>query len=281
MKKYLFQKLQEVHLELKTINMENGELPLEIFKDLINYLENTLLDIREYLLCLDAISEEEEIYLFKEVKPQILGSLLYFNKIHGFELKCPTGSLHTVQQYYQRELESLTFFFERNSDFYQYYRSKATHMDGFYFLRNSPFHPLSHDSIHFILDSDFSTGYDYKVAKIICNEKLSTYLNKKIQILDKQTLLLKTGASLPTNNLKWTGSKVALVEIGYSFQAGKFINRGHADIKEIMTGLEVLFNIDLGDYYRSYVAIKERKIDRTKYLNQLSLSLLNRMDQDD
>ncbi len=210
-----------------------------------------------------------------------MGVLLYFNKIHTIELKCPNGSNDTLREHYQNRLDSLTYFFDRNLDFYQYYRSKSTHLDEHYFIRKNRCHQLCLDSIHFVIDYEFSTGYDYKIAKILCNEMLRIYLNKKIQGLDKQIIINKNRAHLPLNNLKWTGPKIALIEAGYSFEASKYVNRGNADIKEIMMGLEILFNIDLGEYYRSYISIKERKIDRTKYLNYLIECLMKRMDEDD
>lgn len=76
-------------------------------------------------------------------------------------------------------------------------------------------------------------------------------------------------------------AKVALVELGYALDASKYLNRGNADIKEIMMALETVFNIDLGEYYRTYVSIRERKIDRTKYLNLITENLVRRMDEDD
>ena len=48
-----------------------------------------------------------------------------------------------------------------------------------------------------------------------------------------------------------------------------------------MMALETVFNIDLGEYYRTYVSIRERKIDRTKYLNLITENLVRRMDEDD
>lgn len=281
MKEYLSRKLNEIHRELETIDMENCDIPIEKMVPMIEYLEGCLQEIRTRFLSLKTISEEDEITFFKEVKPEILGFLLYFNKIHTIDLKCPNGSNDTLREYYQEELNSLTFFFERNLDFYQYYRSKSTHLDKHYFIRNQRCHQLGLDSAHYIMDNDFSTGYDYKVAKIVCNEMLRIYLNKKMQNLDKQTLINKNRATLPTNDLKWTGPKVALVELGYALDASKFLNRGNADIKEIMMALETVFNIDLGEYYRTYVSIRERKIDRTKYLNLITESLVRRMDEDD
>lgn len=280
MKEYLSQKLKEVHLELETIDMESDEVSIEVAVSMIEYLEKCLTDIRKKFLSQKNIREEDEINFFKEVKPEILGFVLYFNKIHSIELKCPNGSNDTLGEYYQRELDSLTFFFERNLGFYQYYRSRATHMDEHYFLRNKRSHLLCLDSVHYIIDNEFSTGYDYKVAKILCNEMLRIYLNKKMHKLDKQTLINKNRTSLPLNDLKWTGPKTALIEIGYGFESSKYVNRGTANIKEIMIVFETMFNIDLGEYYRDYISIKGRA-DRTKHLNIIIERLLKRMDEDD
>lgn len=281
LKGFISQKFKEIQLELETIDMESCDISIDTSVSIIEYLEKCLVEIRVYFLSLKTINEEDEIVFFKETKPEILGFLLYFNKIHTIELKCPNGSNDTLVEYYQGELDSLTYFFERNLDFYQYYRSKSTHMDEHYFIRNRRSHLLCLDSVHYIIDFEFSTGYDYKVAKIICNEMLRIYLNKKMHTLDKQMLINKNRVSLPVGDLKWTGPKVALVEVGYSFESSKYVNRGKADIKEIMIALEIIFNIDLGEYYRSYISIKERKIDRTKYLNYLIECLIKRMDEDD
>lgn len=144
------------------------------------------------------------------------------------------------------------------------------------------FHPqLCADSVSFIRDPLFSTGYDYKIAKILCNEMLRIYLNKKMHSIEKHVTMNKDRALLPFNNLKWTGSKVAAVELGYALESSKLINRGNADIKEIMLLIETCFNIDLGDYYRTYISIKQRKKDRTPFLQSLIDSLNKRMNDDD
>lgn len=49
----------------------------------------------------------------------------------------------------------------------------------------------------------------------------------------------------------------------------------------IMTYIEASFKIDLGDYYRTYLAMRERKRDRTPFLNNLIQKLLRKMDEDD
>jgi len=278
---YFSKILEPIQIKLESIDLEGCDISIEESVDMINFLENCLFQLRTDFLSLKNISTKDEIQFFKDIKPEVLGFLLYFNKIHRMELKCPNGSNDTLVEYYQRELDSLTYFFERNLDFYQYYRSKSTHFDEHYFTRNKRSLQLCLDSVHFIMDSSFSTGYDFKIAKIICNEMLRIYLNKKMHSFEKQQFIDKKRAAISIGDLKWTGSKTALVEIGYSFEASRFVNRGHADIKEIMLAFEIMFNIDLGEYYRTYISIKDRKIDRTKYLNILIERLLKRMDEDD
>lgn len=273
--------LERLRAELESVDLEKSNYNIVELYYLISNLEDLLDETRVYLFSLNTLTVEEEIFFFKEVKPTILGYLLFFNKIHTFELKCPNGSNETVHDYYQKELNSLTYFFDRNLEFYQYYRSNSTHLDEQYFTRNKCCRNLCMDSAYYVRDADFSTVYDYKIAKIICNEMLRIYLNKKLNSVEKQLIINKSQSSQPLPNLKWTGAKVALVEFGYGLEAFGFINRGKADIKEIMLALEIIFNVDLGDYYRTYLDIRDRKKDRTFYLNKMIESLIKRMDNGD
>lgn len=215
------------------------------------------------------------------MKPQVLGLLLYYNKIHNIELKRPIGSNEIQTDYYDKELKSLTYFFERNLDFHQYYRSNSTYLDEYYFVRGKWNRDLCADSAKYILDPLFSTGYDYKVAKIICNEMLRIYLNKKKNSIEKQVLIHKNREMIPVNTLKWTASKTDIIEMGYALYSSGVINHGNVDVKAIMNFLEASFNIDIGDYYRTYIAIKSRKKDRTPFLNKLMENLIRKMDKDD
>jgi hypothetical protein len=48
-----------------------------------------------------------------------------------------------------------------------------------------------------------------------------------------------------------------------------------------MSLFEIIFGIDPGDYYRTYIAIKSRKKERTVFLKMLIDNLTKRMDEDD
>ncbi|MGG6547813.1 UNVERIFIED_CONTAM: RteC domain-containing protein, partial [Prevotella sp. 15_C9] len=83
-------------------------------------------------------------------------------------------------------------------------------------------------------DPNFSTGYDYTVAKILANEMLRIYLNQRLQLLEKKQLTNDIKISLSDFKLKWTGTKSEAIEWGYGLFAAKTLNYGNATIKEVM-----------------------------------------------
>ncbi len=281
MKDYYANLSKTIQRKLQKVDWEGCDISIEEALAMVKFFERCLCELRTHFLTQNDISNQDEIYFFKEVKPEVLGFLLYFNKINNIELKCPTGNSETLKCYYNEELQSLTYFFKRNLDFYQYYRAKANYLDDYYFIRRKAQHQRCRDSAHYIRDHSFSTGYDLKIAKIICNEMLRIYLNKKINGLERKEMLRNNRLKLLQKGMKWTGPKVTAIELGYALQASGDINNGNVDIKEIMLFLETSFDIDLGSYYRTYIAIKSRKKNRTPFLLRLIKSLTKKMDDDD
>lgn len=47
----------------------------------------------------------------------------------------------------------------------------------------------------------------------------------------------------------------------------------------MMNFLSMVLQMELGDYYAAYIAMKEWKKDRTAYLSRLQDSLVKRMDE--
>ncbi|MDN3725117.1 RteC domain-containing protein [Aequorivita sp. SDUM287046] len=75
----------------------------------------------------------------------------------------------------------------------------------------------------------------------------------------------------------WPGQKVDLVELIYALQASGVVNNGNIGIRQFGSTLEHIFNIDLGDCYRTFQEIKLRKTNQSKLLNLLKTSLQNRI----
>lgn len=263
------------------IDVDNWNISIEVVLDVVEFLQRSLEDLRTYIVNHPFSNKEKEIYFFKHIKPEVLSRLLYFTEIYNTEMRKPHGSIEVLKKYYNDRLDELTSYFESNLDFYQYYRSKATHLDNHYFVRGHIDFKLCPNCVPYDRDPEFSTCYDHKAAQILANDMLCIYLNKKLHGVDKQVIISKSRSFLPEHPFRWTATKIAAVELGYAIYAAGVLNNGQADIKEIMTFMEASFQIDLGDYYRTYITMKDRKKDRTSFLNSLIKSLLKKMDEDD
>jgi hypothetical protein len=232
-------------------------------------------DLKALVLKHGFSDQSEEIQFFKSIKPRIFSQLIYHSKIKEVEITLPfLGYIKDKERFLANELRVVGAFFQRNADFCNYIRSDQTFMDDKYFVRGRSDVSLFDESFMSITDTDFATCGDYKAACLLAFDLLGHYLNKKIENLRNNTeepFVIEES----TPKLRWTGSKVALVELIYALQANGCINHGHAGIKDIKETFERMFDIELGDCYRHFLEIKGRsQID--KFLSQLSESLNNK-----
>ena len=280
MRNFAEEMLLKIDAEIESIGF-NNDITINDALHMVKYIIPLYDQLRKLTVEHIFSSTEEEIYFFKELKPNILGRYLYFNKVYRIESQCPSGSNDVIKEYLNDELGGLTYFFRRNLELYQYYRSKATTYDTYYFIRGKADIRLCCDSFQCDRDPMFSTGYDHKIAKILANEMLQIYLNKRIINLGQSEAINKQAISKIPYPANWTSNKIFLIELGYSLYVAGDINNGNITVKEIMDLLGAMFNIDLGDYYRGYITLKNRKKDRTLYLKTLIEKLLKRMEEDD
>lgn len=280
MKSFAEEILAKIDTEIESVGF-NNEITMDDALHMIEFIIPLYDQLRKLIVDYTFPSVKDEIYFFKELKPNILGRYLYFNKVYRIESQRPSGSNEVIREYLNAELDGLTYFFRRNLDLYQYYRSKATTYDTYYFIRGKADIRLCCDSFQCDRDPSFSTGYDHKIAKILANEMLQIYLNKRIINLGQSEAINKQMIAKIPFPANWTGSKIFLIELGYSLYVAGDINNGNITVKEIMDLLGTMFNIDLGDYYRGYITLKNRKKDRTLYLKTLIEKLLKRMEEDD
>ena len=278
MKELLENILSEIDVEIDEIDLYGYDM-VENSLSMVHRLQAVLNDLKAKLQTYSFPAKEDEITFFKTQKPEILGRLLFFYKIYRIETQCPNGSNDVIRNYINKELDNLTYFFNRNLDFYQYYRSHSTLYDEYYFVRGKSDLRLCTDSAQFDKDPNFSTGYDYKVAKIIANEMLRIYLNKRLVKLETNAQIEDNLQKCLKYPFRFTGKKVFLIELGYSLVSSGDINNGNVEIKEMMNFLSTVFQVELGDYYAAYIAMKERKKDWTAYLSRLQDSLVKRMDE--
>ncbi|WP_156309403.1 RteC domain-containing protein [Sphingobacterium endophyticum] len=270
MEKFYEETLYKLETAIYELEIE-GHCSICKIEAVIHLIIECLSKVKEYVLNRGFKNIDEEVHFFKHQKPAIVSKLIYYNAVYKIETKKPNGT-KLAKEYLNRELKKLKKFFDNNLEFYKYYRTNNSFIDDKLFIRGKHDIKLSLDTIYFETDHRFSTSHDYKVAKIIANDQIQVYiedqLNNNIQ-------------KKPPNSfaLNWTESKTALTELIYALHsAGAF---GNTDIIAIAKTFESTFNISLGDFYHTFMELKARKINRTKFLDSLRDALIKKMDEED
>ena len=277
---------QKVNLLFSNLNEQLNFIDLEIDNQIkkcenaIDIILKSIINVKKIVAKNNFKTETEEILFFKELKPLFTSKLIYYNMIYKIEMKKPNGGNRILKKYYNNELLKLKAFFDNELEFYQYYRSGSTYLDYKYFLRGKFDIKMALDSYYFETDKIFSTSHDFKVAKILANDLIQLYLENQLIMIDNKDNSEKTFRK-PNINLTWTSSKVALTELLYALHAEGVFNNGNTEIKDIGTYLEYAFNIELGDYYRTFLELRMRKTSRTKFLSSLTDGLIKKMDEAD
>lgn len=272
MSNYYEEIIKKLEDEIKEVSLElDGSIAL--YEVIIELILSRLSEIKEYTLKNGFDSINEEIHFFKYQKPVIVAKLIYYNAIYKIETKKP-NDIKAIRKYINGELRKLKRYFESNLEFYKYYRTGSSFVDEKLFVRGKHDIKLSLDTVYFETDHRFSTSHDYKAAKIIANDLIQVYLEDQLNHSNHK----KVSNNSP---LSWTGNKTALIELIYALHAQGAFDNGNADIKVIATTFESVFNIDLGDFYHTFMELKSRKINQTKFLDSLRDALIKKMDEQD
>lgn len=274
MKNFANQLLNQLDQQLTSIIPLVEEDPIQNCSLAINILMESYEKLRAAYIN-QKTSQEEEIDFFKNDKPKLTSQIIYFNEIYTIESNKPVASEKTIRKYYTNQLKKQEQFFIDNAEFYRYYRKGNQYLDEKYFLRNQQDSRCVMDSLYFQIDKLFATSHDYKVAQILAFEKVQIYLIAKLK---KST---KSKNSNHEKALKWTGSKVGIIELIYALHTEGVFNHGVADIREIVQGFSKAFDIDLGQFHRTFYEITNRKSERTKFISLLKENLIKRMNQVD
>lgn len=269
----------EIHNKEDQIATESLRLIDEAYQMTL-YLQDILFSVKKFVLGEGFKDDNEEVNFFRNIKPQILGKLIYYNKVYRIETGCPVNNGKMYFSYFSNQLAELKQEYVEhicNSDFYRYYRSGRTDRDDTYFKRGKINYHDGLNSIVFEIDPEFSTYFDYKVARIIANELLYTYLLTKINTDESPDMILQKPES--TKDIFWTDSKNALIELIYALYASGAISHGKIGIRKVGLIFQILFRVPLGDLHHAFHRMKTRAGPRTAFLNQLKLSLEDYMDK--
>lgn len=229
--------------------------------------------LKSFIACYEFKNEEEEINFFKEIKPKFCYRLIYYRKLYNIEMNRPAGSKKKQREYLNGELDEINKYNNKRLDFIRYYRSGASHLDSLFFLRRKMDTEQYLETFYYELDPNFSTNYDFKVAKILSNDMLRAYLMQEIERLNTNGLSLPSG--FPSTKLTWHGSRTELMEQLYAWDSDNTF--GDIPLTQLSDYIQNVFNVRLDkNLSRAFSDMKIRNIP-TPFLDKLKDALLKRM----
>ena len=256
------------------ISLESSNIIEDSYR-MTSFLREMLSQMKQHVLSKGFASKTDEIEFFRKIKPQILGKLIYYNRVYRIEISCPVAEGKCRLKYYSAELTCLKREYREqitNSDFFRYYRSGRTDYDREFFELGRINFNSGLNSYVFELDQTFSTYYDYEVSSIIACELMYSYLMSKIK---------PDFVEVPEDkDFYWSDTKNALIELIYALYVANSISSGRVGIRKITAVLQVLFRVKLGDIHHAYHRMKVRSGTRTSFLDRLKISLEEYMDKD-
>lgn len=228
--------------------------------------------LRDFITNYTFKSDAEEIEFFKVIKPRLYHRLIYYRKVYNIEMNRPVG-VDSQKAYLIDEIKAINRYNNKHSDFVRYYRSGMTHLDSLYYLRNRNDTALYLESFHYERDPKFSTNADFKVAKLLANELLSTYLKGELEALE----YVKTAPinPLPSVRLTWQDSKTDLTELIYLLDSKRSF--GNVPLSQLAAYIANVFNIQLDtNLSRTFCDMKLRN-NPTPWIDKAKQALLQRM----
>ncbi len=200
------------------------------------------------------LSTQDEIRYYKHEKPMFQKYGIYYHSLSNIELFVPMGSPKTKNEYYEKELDKINQTFNESHDHIIYYRMKSTDDDENLFVRNSP--------------------NNHIFALIEATSLMEEFL---YNVNDPRTIDEKIN-DFPS--LEWTGKLSELVVLLKALVISGRINHGKATAVDVVRYAQVMFKVDLKDFYRKYQDVKNSQ-NPTKFLDYLSELIIEDINQHD
>ncbi|MEQ8422413.1 MAG: RteC domain-containing protein [Arenibacter algicola] len=240
----------------------------------IDYCQNVLEFYRAMVVAQGFPDEATEIQFFKKDKPFLFGLLLKYTHQLSFELDFPNITNGRNEDIINKKIEEVIAFLSSHKDMVLYIELQSKTLDSQFFLRKNKGLFIYPEHHNYSFDSEFCTSQDGLIANILGYKGFLQFLQLKLS-----TTMPYFQTPIPKIN--WTGSKIALTELGFALFYSGAINHGNASLKSIIQLLEQVTGIDLGDYHHTAIRIRNRS-HRTKFMDKLKISLQHWMaDLDD
>lgn len=217
-------------------------------------------------------SEKLEIEFYKQIRPSFEAEIFFLEEMYSILSILPVDKKEK-KKFLKSQFSKIQYFRNRYSFLYEYYCLQRVDLDSEFFLKKEK---IKADSLGLILPlcDECSTSAGRIFAYFKTYDELFSFLQKEISGVVDRT-------KGEEGRFKWTDSKSALIELVYALHSRGAVNHGKSDVKMIISILESLFNVRVGNFYRTFQSMRIRKKNRTIFLDSLKDSLEKRMDETD
>ena len=273
--------IEQYHAQQKK-HAQKKNNKVQILKAQIQEAKDLLSNLRVNIRSTKFKDTSEEIQFFKHIKPSIYADFIFYSSQLKFQVSKPNSTNSILKNYLKNELKKLENKKRNNIDFYGYYKHNNNFLDHLYFLRENKQLDLFSTDISTYLDSEFYTSHDSLAAEVLAYDLLTEFYKKEIKKIKRiESGLFEENKNTRVNSVKWTASKTDFVELMYALKVCGAMNFGNINTKELIDIFSKYVNIKIPNYYKTYSEIKNRTLERTKFLNKLTTALQEKLDFDD
>ncbi|WP_291074778.1 RteC domain-containing protein [Empedobacter sp. UBA5987] len=249
--------------ELKKQYLSVQEESIKASKFIIEYLDFLDAELVNYQFQ----SKKNEIDFFKNKLSKVYQNLFYYKTILSIENDCKFQFLTKEKEieYYINCSKKLTKIHQDELELIKLIQSNMNFMDKKFFLRKNAKWRTTNLNYIFHNTNTFNS-VSYIIGKCKALELIVKYIDDKIQQLKHPN---NTKIINKESKLKWTAAKVLLIELIYGLFLLGVINDGKIEMFELVHHFEEFFDIDLKHHRSILQDIRERKINKTKFIDQL------------
>ena len=215
-------------------------------------------------------SKAEEIEYFKFQLPLLYQHYFYYKTILSIENEREINYFSTEEEieYYTKCSKELAQIHTNDKEVIKYIRSNLNHLDRKFFLRKNATWRTRHlnSTQH---NTNTFNSVSFTIGKNKALEIIIKYIEDKIQMLNNPEK-----AERKKIKLRWTATKVVLVELIYALFLLNVINEGKIEMHQLIHEFEEFLDIDLKHHRSILQDIRERKINKTKFIDQLREALI-------
>ena len=266
--------------QIRDIEQGAGE-PIQKCAQCYNAAIRTFFEVIDYVKDHPFKDRQQEIYFLKYSCPFFIGEIIYHNQL-SILLQNQQGidSPKKFKGYCKQQKRTIQRWFDTYHKLISYHGSGLTNLDEEYVLSSLSTFQLPIDDSCIILNRNFITDYSIIIGRSIAFFRLRQRLTsdyKSLKIVPFYPEVIPTREN--EEEMSWTETKVAAVELINALVSHKCINNGNCSIKQVVSHFESCFNMKIGNYYDIFSEIKARK-NPTLFIDKMKTSFIQKVSEE-